>query len=483
MNKYTLAFNDAQIEKKYQRQLIKVRRWATFCFVTLGLILIFVIKCVQAGVEGNIYQLLSSAVLLSYFIIQLIFIKFYPQYMRLALVLINHIMNIYLFAQETKKDPQMAMLQGINQMGATYLLVLIGEYIDGMITLVNLSVFRIGWAIAYSSQIQMSAIVSSILLIFYINYFNYQFHKGIRSQYLLGFVDSNFEELLKKLSFEFPYMIIQFQEENLSCQISSTNKCETLFQNSQKSQDFMNNSYVENIPFKTYLFQIVGNYNQDHSANCNNQFVLKYQKKSFLINSTVFQTNSLKILLTFKEFNKVNILSKNQIYSRNLQLMKLIFKLLQRLKQYSNQNYKYLIIQRKALILILNENINLYDNYKDIQVLSFIQKLLNYCGNLNIKLLTNLRGDQQIATHPKLFALIFWIIVDNIKSNRLILSCYQTNDLVYQIKFTSQFDSDKIERLIFPNIWKYQVLFLDIILSKTEVILVHTYELDVPFVL
>ncbi|CAD8116860.1 unnamed protein product [Paramecium sonneborni] len=483
MNKYSLAFKDAQIERKYQRQLIKVRRWSTFCFVTLGLIIIFVIKCFQAGVEGNITQLLSNVILISYFFVQLLFIKFYPQYIRLALVLINHIMNIYLFAQESKKDSQMAMLQGINQMGATYLLVLIGEYLDGIITLINLSIFRIGWAIVYSSQIQISAIVSTILLIFYVIYFNYQFHKGIRSQFLLSYVDSNFEEILKKLSFEFPFMIIQFQEENLSYQISTTNKCESIFQNSQESYDFMNNSLIENIPFKTYLFKLITNYNKDHSANCNNEFVLRYQKKSFLITSTIFQTNSLKVLLTFKEFNKVNILSRNYIYDRNIQLMKLIFKLVRRLKYYSNKNQKFVIIQRKALILILNENINLNNNYKDIQVLNFIQKLIKYCRDLHIRLQTNLKEDKMIGTHPRLFALIFFNIIDNIKSNRLKLSCNQTNDFLYQIKFTSEFDLDKIQRLIFPNILKYQILFIDIFLSKTEIILVHTCELNVAFVL
>ncbi|CAD8081102.1 unnamed protein product [Paramecium primaurelia] len=483
MNKYTLAFKDAQIEQKYQRQLLKVRRWTTFCFVTFGISIIFIIKCVQAGVEGNNYQLLSSAVLLSYFLIQLLFVKFYPQYIRLALILVNHIMNIYLFAQETKKDPQMAMLQGINQMGATYLLVLIGEYLDGIITLVNLSVFRIVWAIAYSTQIQMSAIVSSILLIFYINYFNYQFHKGMRSQFLLSFVDSNFEELLKKLSFEFPYMIIQFQQDNLSCHISSSNKCESLFLDTQESNDFMNNSYVDSIPLKSFLFQLIQKYNQDHSANSNNEFIIKYQKKSFLITSTLFQTNSLKALLSFKEFNKVNFLQKHLLINRNLQLMKIIIKLAKRLKYYSNSNYQYLKIQRKALILILNENINLYENYKEIQVLSLIKKLLNYCSNLDVKVFTNIKLNQTIITHTKLFALIFWIIMDNVKSNQLILSCYQTEQFNYQIKFNSQFDLDKIQNLIYSNLLKYQILFLDIFLSKTEIILVHTCELDVPFFL
>lgn len=58
-------------------------------------------------------------------------------------------------------------------MGATYLLVLIGEYLDGVISIVNLSIFRIVWAYTYSSEIQISAIISTILLMFYINYFNY----------------------------------------------------------------------------------------------------------------------------------------------------------------------------------------------------------------------------------------------------------------------------------------------------------------------
>lgn len=58
-------------------------------------------------------------------------------------------------------------------MGATYLLVLIGEYLDGVISIVNLSIFRIVWAYTYSSEIQISAIISTTLLMFYINYFNY----------------------------------------------------------------------------------------------------------------------------------------------------------------------------------------------------------------------------------------------------------------------------------------------------------------------
>lgn len=38
-------------------------------------------------------------------------------------------------------------------MAATYLLILIGEFVDGAITLINLSLFRIIWAANFSSTI------------------------------------------------------------------------------------------------------------------------------------------------------------------------------------------------------------------------------------------------------------------------------------------------------------------------------------------
>lgn len=45
-------------------------------------------------------------------------------------------------------------------MGATYLLILIGEFIDGSIAIVILTIYRITWSILFSTDIQYSAFVS-----------------------------------------------------------------------------------------------------------------------------------------------------------------------------------------------------------------------------------------------------------------------------------------------------------------------------------
>jgi hypothetical protein len=67
----------------------------------------------------------------------------------------------------------MAMLQGINTMAFTTTVALVGEYVDGVITIINLTIYRIIWVMYYSAEINWSIMLGQIFLIVFINYFNY----------------------------------------------------------------------------------------------------------------------------------------------------------------------------------------------------------------------------------------------------------------------------------------------------------------------
>lgn len=70
-------------------------------------------------------------------------------------------------------------------MSFSLLLPFTGEFLEGVITIINLGIFRIGWTIYKSDVVEYSALVSHLLLLYYASTFVYEFHRSRRSQFLL----------------------------------------------------------------------------------------------------------------------------------------------------------------------------------------------------------------------------------------------------------------------------------------------------------
>lgn len=66
-------------------------------------------------------------------------------------------------------------------MGSNFLIILAGEYIDAMFSLISISIIRIIIIFNKSTSIEYSAIFSAFILILYASRYLYQYHKAIRS--------------------------------------------------------------------------------------------------------------------------------------------------------------------------------------------------------------------------------------------------------------------------------------------------------------
>ena len=66
-------------------------------------------------------------------------------------------------------------------MGSNFLIILAGEYVDAMFSLISISGIRIAIIFYKSTNIEYSAIGSAFIMILYASRYLYQYHEAIRS--------------------------------------------------------------------------------------------------------------------------------------------------------------------------------------------------------------------------------------------------------------------------------------------------------------
>ena len=105
-------------------------------------------------------------------------------------------------------------------MGSNFLIILAGEYVDAMFSLISISGIRIAIIFLKSTNIEHSAIGSAFLMIAFATRYLYKYHEAIRSQYLLTLVQESWENILIQINNQTPFILLNFEEEQLKFSIT-----------------------------------------------------------------------------------------------------------------------------------------------------------------------------------------------------------------------------------------------------------------------
>ncbi|CAD8206200.1 unnamed protein product [Paramecium pentaurelia] len=481
MHPFFLTFKDANIEESYQIKNQHSKRLLTFISISSGFILAFLIKVIQSISEDNMYAFYLNITILSYLCLQLGFFWKKNKYLRLGIIILNHFVTIYfiVFEDRSEVDNQMAMLQGVNQMAASYLLILTGEYLDGMLTIISLQIFRISWVLVKSESIQYSAPIASLLLILYINYYNFLYNKAKRSQYLLTLADCRWEEILQKLQIQQSYMILQFQEETLRYTIKNFRNCEKMFKTQEEAENFLrlathHNNLLQNIIHKNMI-----EFKKTTHNNFNETILINYQKQTIRTEISIYKGDQPTILLIFRNFfleNKINPISIQKQFGNAI---KLIVKILEKIRGAQFFEIQYLMIQRKLILVHLMINVQNKLKIKTININDFINHAILLYQDLKIKL--NYKCNAKIETIVSILQILIILIFENRLSDILSITTKMTSDEYVQCIFQGRFNLDKLIR--FKKAYELPWLLIFETLDLDEEILTFTFHknIGIPF--
>ncbi|CAK69273.1 unnamed protein product (macronuclear) [Paramecium tetraurelia] len=481
MNSLFLYFKDPRVEQSYQISNQHSKRLSTFISLSFGFIIAFVVKVIQSSHEKNNYGFILNLSMLIYLIVQLIFVWKNNQYLRLGIILLNHSVTIFFIAFEDRSgvDNQMAMLQGVNQMAATYLLVLNGEYVDGMITIITLQIFRLLWGVFKSDGMQYSALVTSTLLILYINYFNYQYNKAKRSQYLLTLADTRWEDILQKLLLQQSYLILQFSEENLHFSVKQLRNCEKLFKTEPEAYQFLKQATHQNKIMQNVIYGFIRQFQENNQQTFNNTFLINFLKRTIRAEISIYQGDKPTILLLFKEFFYERRINTKMIQVQYESTIKLMVKILNRINQYQFCKNKYLSIQRKLIFVHLIQNINKDIKLKKIQLNNFLNNAIKLHNN--VKVSVQYQGNPSVETCVNILQIIILQIFQNILSQNLIIRTSQTKNQKIRCQFLGYFNIQKILRFKDQLETPFQLLFESYDLNQETLQFIFPHSIDIPF--
>ncbi|CAD8124324.1 unnamed protein product [Paramecium sonneborni] len=472
MHSFFLTFRDTNVEESYQMKNQHSKRLNTFLFISSGFILAFLIKVIQSISQDNMYAFYLNIIILSYLCLQLAIFWKKNKYLRLGIIILNHLMTIYfiVFEDRTGVDNQMAMLQGVNQMAACYLLILTGEYIDGMLTIISLQIFRISWVLIKTERIQYSAPITSMILILSINYFNFQYNKAKRSQYLLSLADCRWEEILQKLQIQQSYLILQFQEDTLRYTIKNFRNCEKMFKTQEEAQTFLRIASHHNNLLQNVIHKNMNEFKKTTHGSFNETILINFKKQTIRTEISIYKGDQPTILLIFRNFfieNKINPVSIQKQFGHAI---KLIVKILEKIRGAQFFEIQYLMIQRKLILVHLMINVQNKIKIKTIFLNDFINHAIQLYSDLKIRLYYNCNS--KIETIISILQILIILIFENRQSDFLSITTLMTSTENVQ---------QKLER--FQKVYELPWLLIFESLHFDEYVLTLTFNknIGIPF--
>ncbi|CAD8213603.1 unnamed protein product [Paramecium octaurelia] len=480
MNKYLLTFKNPQIEAKYQQTSIGEIRMTMFTLITLGFAVVFLVRIGQGLFQQNYFNVYTYIGMISYFFLQYLLSKKYKQFLRPSLILLNHAFTIYFLFVEESSDSLSAHLRGVNQMGSNFLIILAGEYIDAMFSLISISIIRIIIIFNKSTSIEYSAIFSAFILILYASRYLYQYHKAIRSQYLLTLVDQSWENILTQITKQIPYILISFDEEQFKFQIIKILNCQRLFCTNEDALKFLREAKHNDQTIEQVIYNEIKNFKQNSVDLFNKTITISHQKLIIKIEYSVYFSNKPTILLVFPQISNLVQTNNELIQSKYDQLLNIIIKLCQ-LIQKKNFNQDYVKkVQKKLMLTKLVQDINNSQIKAKIVNLETVLQQLNQLYKSK-KITVSNNQQIKIKTCPSIFSVFLITMMEALQSNELFVSIQVQKEQFVEFELLGSFNESDLNSTRKVLAYEYSLIMKHLEISQNRVKFKLFQQAYVPF--
>ncbi|CAD8070784.1 unnamed protein product [Paramecium sonneborni] len=467
LNKFTLQFKDKQLEEKYQQHQLISNRLPLFKHLTFGIAVAGIVRLSQILISGN--SSLWFVYLL--FILAVIFLGIYvnlrKKYIRIALIIINHLIILTSLEVDNQCSPHYYYLRGASMMCIHLVILLQGEFIDAFFSLIFITSIRLLTIFLQDSIFPYPSIVIAIILIGYLLYIIYKNNLAFRSQFQLSCLDNQWDLVITTL-IDDSYLLINFNENNLSFKYRKSNKFQINCENEQELKLFLRNSKLNQgkNSLEQFLFKSI----QDCIFEDTNQLLKQriqiiYEKKELTLQYSIFLGFQPLILIQVLKFSKFQILGDKQFEklenSYQYKYKKLLNIVYYRLNGMMKKKYSIKIIHsmyKQILYLYLTEHCRQSSQQViyTFKIQSVLKKIKLIYNSRSIQIMNRIQ--ELVMGNKSVLCLILIDVIEQLTTNNIKISCYKQNKNEYQIKIEGIIN-EKAQSIIFKRLKQQEWFF------------------------
>ncbi|CAD8188807.1 unnamed protein product [Paramecium pentaurelia] len=473
LNKFTLQFKDKQLEEKYQNYQLISNRLPLFKHLTLGLSVAGIIRFCQILISGD-SKLWFIYVLFIIGVISLgTFVLIKKKSIRIALVIINHLIILTSLEIDNQCSPHYYYLRGASMMCIHLVILLQGEFIDAFFSIIIITTIRLLTIFLQDSIFPYPSMMIAIILIGYLLYIIYKNNLAFRSQFQLSCLDNQWDQVITTL-IDDPYLLINFNESNLSFKFKKSNKFQFNCENELDLKLFLRNTKLiegknslEQFLFKSIQDCIFENTNQQLKQ----QIQIIHDKKEFTLQYSIFLGVQPLILIQVLKFCKIQIIEDKKFIklesSYQFKYKKLLSIVYKRLNKMMKKKSTFIIIHSMYKQILYFYLIELCEQSSQQIIYTFkLQSVLK-----KIKMIYNYRSIQiynsissNIMGNKSILCLILIDVIEQLTTHNIKISCSQLNENEYQIKIEGVIN-DKAQNVIYKRLktqeWFFKKFTID----------------------
>ncbi|CAD8049912.1 unnamed protein product [Paramecium sonneborni] len=482
MNKYQLSFKDKDIENMYQTKQHNELRILSLNIISLGLFVNYFVISLNSVIMNRYDFLLWKLFMMAYMLIQYYTVNKYPKLIRLAFILTNHFNSVlYIFASDDQYTHEFDIIKGANQMGMEIIIVLSGEFLDAIFSVLSLNLIRVIYGIIHSEiQFYVPHVTTAILILYFV-YFFYKFHYARRSQFLLTLIDSQWDNILANLIQKQSYVIFTFEEEQLHYSIKQINNCGQFFFQNQDVFSFLRESTYQGKTVESIILSDIKMFQINQKKKLNVDLVCQFHKEIIHIQYSIYSGQNPTILIVFKEHSfqkkKSKLINFDQKYNH---FVSLFLKVLNNLEPISQKYQEYIQLKRQLYLFKLLSFIT------DCQ---FNQKIINLSQNLaSIAQLfpekriyyDNIDSSHQIKTITNILYFFQLIILEN-SIGRGVKIQYKFSEQIYTLVFQGNFNQNRLKFIASKLQYPLKMIFLKFNITSLKITAELHQEPLIPF--
>ncbi|CAD8044147.1 unnamed protein product [Paramecium primaurelia] len=467
MNRYSLYFKDIQLEDSYQKYWLDVNRNPLLKRLVISTTLVQITDLLQIIVTEQ-YEVLNWNYILVHYLFQLflnlilIIIKIYqPKYIRKGLLLYNHFFASAFVLIEYQKSMYSINYSKIIQLGiigSQFIIILSSDFIEAAYQAsVFPSIYIFIWSYG-QEQVYYSGIVAVLLSGLVLLQGLYDHQVALRSQFQLGFIDNQWENIFTQLISE-QYLIFYFDNPSFSFQLSNSKNYIYKIDTTQQLKTYLRAIKLNRKQnFEQFCYEQIKNHKNFSKDDLKQNLSILFQGKAQLIQYSIFYSIRPIILLQIiskdKYMNETEILIDKKInLDQNYQFKykKFIYLLYQPLKRKCNDISTSLNLLSKIRKICLYANLQEYITPHSILAVQIFQLEYLFQKLIFIYQDYEIQFDNKITliTNNKELLLMFFIeIIEKTISKHLKIQTILLENSQICIKFGCYYSKKSLDQLI-----------------------------------
>ncbi|CAD8045989.1 unnamed protein product [Paramecium sonneborni] len=306
MNRYSLYFKDIHLEDSYQKYLLDINRKPLLKRLIISTTIVQIADFLQIIASSQYEELTWNYVFVHYlleFILNMLLILliiYQPKYIGKGLLLYNHFFAaafVFIEYQKAMYSINYSKIIQLGIIGSQFIIILSSDFIEAayqasVFPLIYIFIWSYGQGQTYYAGI-VAVILSGLVLLQGL----YDHQVAFRSQFQLGFIDNQWENIFTQLISE-QYLIFYFDNATFSFQLSKSKNYVYKIDTTKQLQSYLRKIKINKKQnFEQFCYEQMRNHTNFYKDDLKQNLAIQFQGKSQIIQYSIFYSVRPIVLL------------------------------------------------------------------------------------------------------------------------------------------------------------------------------------------